>query len=70
VKLTKRGRIVVSIAATFGIISLFAISGAIETQDIPTCDDFVVSQDWQGAMNNNCPFVNDNGEYLYTWEPR
>lgn len=67
--LTKRGQKVVGIASVFGFLALLGIAGAIETQDMPTCEDYQASQDWQAAWENGCPFQNENGDYLYTWTP-
>ena len=68
-RLTNRGQKVVGIAGVFGFVALLAIAGAIETQDIPTCEDHQASQNWQAAWENGCPFQNENGDYLYTWQP-
>lgn len=67
--LTKRGEKVVGIIGVFGFLALLGIAGAIETQDIPTCADFELTQNWQEAWENGCPFQNENGDHLYTWQP-
>ena len=67
--LTKRGRKVVGIASVFGFLALLGIAGAIETQDMPTCEDYQAQQDWELALHNGCPFTDDEGNYLYTWTP-
>lgn len=68
-RLTKRGEKVVGIAGVFGFLAIMAIVGAIETQDMPTCEDYQASQDWERAWENGCPFVDESGNYLYTWTP-
>jgi len=51
------------------LLALIGIAGAIETQPNPTCADFQASQDWESAWQNDCPFTDSDGNYLYTWEP-
>lgn len=68
-RLTKRGQKVVGIASVFGFLALLGIAGAIETQDMPTCEDYQSQQDWERALHNGCPFVDESGNYLYTWTP-
>ena len=67
--LTKRGQTVLGIAFIVGLLAMMGIAGAIETQDMPTCEDYQASQNWQAAWENGCPFQNENGDYLYTWQP-
>ena len=67
--LTQRGQIFLSIAFVLGIFAMLAIAGAIETQDLPTCEDYQASQNWQAAWEKNCPFQDSNGNYLYEWMP-
>ena len=68
-KLTNRGQKVVGIASVFGFLAIMGIVGAIETQDMPTCEDYQASQDWESAWERGCPFVDESGNYLYTWTP-
>ena len=68
-KLTKRGQKVVGIASVFAFLALLGIAGSIETQSNPTCADYQAQQDWELALHNGCPFVDENGVYLYTWTP-
>jgi hypothetical protein len=67
-KLTKRGNTLAGIALAISTLGVMGIAGAIETQDIPTCSDYQLNQDWQSAWENSCPFTDNNGNYLYTWE--
>jgi hypothetical protein len=66
-QLTKRGQTVLGIAFIVGLLAMLGIAGAIETQDMPTCADYEVSQDWQAAWEHGCPFEDENGNYLYQW---
>jgi hypothetical protein len=68
-KLTNRGERVLGAAFVIGLLAMLGIAGAIETQPNPTCEDYQASQDWQRALHNDCPFQDNNGNYLYTWEP-
>ena len=68
-KLTKRGQMFLSILFIVGIFAMLGIAGAIETQPNPTCEDYQAQQDWELALHNGCPFVDENGVYLYTWTP-
>lgn len=67
-KLTKRGNTVAVLAFSALMLLIMGTAGAIETQDEPTCADYQASQDWQSAWENGCPFVDESGNYLYTWE--
>lgn len=69
-QLTKRGQTFLGLLFIVGIFAMMGIAGAIETQPDPTCEDYQASQDWQRALHNNCPFVDENGDYLYTWIPQ
>jgi hypothetical protein len=66
--LTKRGQMVLGILFLFGLLAMMGIAGAVETQDEPTCADFQASQDWESAWQNDCPFTDSDGNYLYQWE--
>jgi len=68
-KLTKRGEFVVGTFFVLCLLALIGIAGAIETQPNPTCADYQASQDWESAWQNDCPFTDSDGNYLYTWEP-
>lgn len=68
-KLTKRGETLISILFVIGMIGVMAIVGAVETQDWPGCEEYRQSQDWESAWEKGCPFQDENGNYLYTWEP-
>ena len=68
-QLTKRGQRVVGVAFIAFILAALGIAGAIETQPNPTCADYQASQDWERAWQNDCPFTDSDGNYLYTWEP-
>jgi hypothetical protein len=68
-KLTKRGERVLGFAFVAGLLVMLGFAGYIETQDTPTCSDYVSSQNWQAAWENNCPFKDEQGSYLYTWTP-
>ena len=68
-QLTKRGQMVLSILFLVGIFAMLGIAGAVEGQPTPTCDDYQAAQDWERALHNGCPFTDENGNYLYTWEP-
>jgi hypothetical protein len=68
-RLTKRGHTVAGIAGALAFVALMGVAGAIETQDMPTCSDHEASQNWEAAWSNGCPFQDNNGNYLYTWEP-
>jgi hypothetical protein len=67
-ELTKRGEVVVGIVGVSAILAMIAIAGAVETQDVATCNDYQQSQNWQEASDNSCPFTDKDGNYLYTWE--
>lgn len=67
-RLTTRGQTVLGLAIVGGLLAMMGLAGAIETQDMPMCADYEASQDWKAAQKNNCPFQNENGEYLYEWE--
>lgn len=68
-KLTKRGEKVVAIVGVFGFLVVMGIVGAIETQTNPTCADYQAEQNWELAFHNECPFTDEDGNYLYTWTP-
>jgi Na+-transporting methylmalonyl-CoA/oxaloacetate decarboxylase gamma subunit len=67
-KLTKRGEAVSVIAFLTFMIAVMGIVGAIETQDFPGCEDYQAEQNWEAAWKNGCPFQDEQGNYLYTWE--
>lgn len=66
--LTKRGQTVLGLAFIVVVLAMMGLAGAIETQDMPTCEDYQASQNWQAAWENSCPFQDENGNYLYIWE--
>jgi hypothetical protein len=68
-KLTNRGELALGVAFVVGLLVMISFAGAIETQDIPTCKDYEISQDWESAWQNNCPFKDEQGNYLYEWMP-
>ena len=68
-RLTRRGQIVFGMLFIIGMIFLMSLAGAIETQDVATCEDYQASQDWEKAWDKGCPFQDGSGNYLYTWEP-
>jgi hypothetical protein len=67
--MTKRGQTVSIVAFLAAMIGLMAIVGAVETQDWPGCKDYEAAQDWEAAWKNGCPFQDESGNYLYTWQP-
>ena len=68
-KFTPRGYRVAAIFALLVFLGFLGLGGMVETQDNPTCEDYQAAQDWELALHNNCPFIDENGEYLYTWTP-
>jgi hypothetical protein len=67
-RLTKRGQTVLGVAFIVGLLAMMGVAGAIETQDMPTCSDYEASQNWEAAWDSGCPFQDNDGNYLYTWE--
>ena len=77
-KLTERGRTVVTFAALVGFLSIWGIAGYIDGKtEVPTCKTLhskIIANPndldaIQLAWNNNCPFQDEDGNYLYTWTP-
>lgn len=68
--MTKRGQKLLSLLFIFGIFAMLGIAGYVEGQPNPTCDDYQTQGDWERALHNNCPFIDKNGDYLYTWIPQ
>lgn len=66
--LTKRGETVAVIGFLLMMFLVMGFAGAIETQPDPTCADYQAQQNWQLALHNDCPFTDENGNYLYTWK--
>lgn len=67
-KLTNRGNTVAVIAFSFFMLTVMGVAGAIETQEMVNCGDYESSQDWKSAYENDCPFTDESGNYLYTWK--
>ena len=82
--LTKRGERVLGATFIIGLLAAMGIAGHIETQPNPAsnaqCDaiyhavyvlDGNPARDSliQTAWDLNCPFEDENGNYIYTWEP-
>lgn len=66
-RLTERGRVVV---ASFFVFILLAITVLIARHDaIVECATLQANNDWQTALDAGCPFTDNDGNYLYTWEP-
>jgi hypothetical protein len=83
-RLTKRGQTVLGAAFIVGLLGAMGVAGAIETQPNPATDEqcndiyhaVYILQDSPArlplihtAWELSCPFENEEGEYLYTWEP-
>jgi hypothetical protein len=51
------------------LLGMLGIAGAVETQELPTCNDHQAAQNWQGAWKDGCPFQDEQENYLYTWTP-
>jgi len=76
--LTQRGRTVVTFVALVAFLSVWGIAGYVDGKIQDTsCDSLhtkIIANPndldaIQLAWNNNCPFQDENGEYLYTWTP-
>ena len=72
-KLTQRGRNLVTFLSLLAFLSIWGIAGYVEGKtpatNTNTCAEFQASQDWESAWDKGCPFTDSNGNYLYTWEP-
>lgn len=69
-QLTPRGYRVVAVFALLVFLGFVGLAGMVETQADPNCEDYQAAQDWELALHNGCPFTDDSGNYLYTWEPK
>ena len=81
--LTKRGQTVLGVAFVVGLLAMMGVAGAIETQPNPATDEqcnsiyhaVYILEDNPArlpligtAWDLGCPFEDENGNYLYTWE--
>jgi hypothetical protein len=71
---TKRQKIAGTIVGfLFVALACYALLDAIHavthtSTPADPCSEFQAAQDWEGAWQNDCPFTDADGNYLYQWE--
>jgi len=52
-----------------GGVIVAAMAALIAAGGASACDSLQASQNWREAWSLGCPFTDDQGNHLYTWEP-